>query len=352
MDLVLPWPHHRVPALEFLTFAYGTANRATVEVSALGVVGTVGLAGLAVSGLLALLVGRRQRPDHARWSGLMLVSFLLYTVGGLGSFIALFGTPQVRTWSRMSIYLLALALLAVGAWLTRVERRRGVLVAGGVAAALTVVGSLDQTNPAAAPDHGAIASEMAGLRTYTTRPARTGSGRAARSSRLRSCPTPRPAGLSTAATTTSSSPTSQARTCAGPPARCAARRRPTGCSASTPDDLRALAGDLRSVGFCALEVDTEAFTAAQDPTARLTDALGEPVAENPRRHVRRVGPARGRGGGRGRPGPPRPGPSNLWSSRSAGTSRRSSTAPSGATSGPTAACRWPTSGRRPRSPSR
>ena len=280
MDLVLPWPHHRVPALEFLTFAYGTANRATVEVSALGVVGTVGLAGLAVSGLLALLVGRRQRPDHARWSGLMLVSFLLYTVGGLGSFIALFGTPQVRTWSRMSIYLLALALLAVGAWLTRVERRRGVLVAGALAAALTVVGALDQTNPAAAPDHAAISAEMAGLRTYTSAlEDRLGAGCAVFQAPV--VPYPETRGPVDSADYDQLKPYlagADLRWSAGAMRGTAAADWMLGVDAG---DLRALAGDLRSVGFCALEVDTEAFTAAQDPTARLTDALGDPVATTP-----------------------------------------------------------------------
>ena len=195
MDLVLPWPHHRVPALEFLTFAYGTANRATVEVSALGIVGTAGLAGLAVSGLLALLVGRRQRPDHARWSGLMLVSFLLFTVGGLGSFIALFGTPQVRTWSRMSIYLLALALLAVGSWLTRVERRRGVLVAGGGGRRADVRREPGPDQPGRRPRTMAP-SRRDGGPAYLHRASlqdRLGAG--ARSSSSPSCRTPRPAGL-------------------------------------------------------------------------------------------------------------------------------------------------------------
>ncbi|QIM21420.1 hypothetical protein G7075_10285 [Phycicoccus sp. HDW14] len=168
MDLVLPWPGHRVPGLEYLTFAYRTATRATVETSALGVVGTAGMVGLALIGLFALLAGRRASAEHSRWSGLMLVAFLFYTVGGLGSFVAVFATPQVRTWSRMSLFVLVLALLAVGSWLTRLQRRRGVLTAGLVAGLLVVVGSLDQTNPALAADHRAIDREMAGLRAYTS----------------------------------------------------------------------------------------------------------------------------------------------------------------------------------------
>ncbi|QIM21421.1 hypothetical protein G7075_10290 [Phycicoccus sp. HDW14] len=52
-------------------------------------------------------------------------------------------------------------------------------------------------------------------------------------------------------------------------------------SAVDTRDLDALAADLRSAGFCALEVDTEGFSAAQDPSGRLTAAWGNPVARTP-----------------------------------------------------------------------
>ena len=277
MDLLLPWPDHRLPALHYLTFAYRSATRATVETSALGVVGVAGMTGLAVVGLLALLAGRRPDPEHARWSGLMLVAFLFFTVGGLGSFVAVFATPQVRTWSRLSLYILTLALLAVGAWLTRLERRRGVLTAGVVAGVLVLVGSLDQTNPAVGPDHRAVAREMAGLRAYTTAlQARVGAGCGVFQVPVLPYPeTLGPYGMEGYDQLKPYLASDDLHFSAAPMRGTAAA---TWQSAVDPSDLAALAVDLRSAGFCALEVDTQGFAPGQDPTQRLTAAWGEPVA--------------------------------------------------------------------------
>ena len=88
-------------------------------------------------------------------------------MGGLGAWVALFVTPQVRTWSRVSLYLLLLSLLLVGWWLTRLESRRGALVAGAVALGLVLVGILDQTNPGRAPDHAATPRASQGVQQYT-----------------------------------------------------------------------------------------------------------------------------------------------------------------------------------------
>lgn len=277
MDLLLPWPDHRVEALRYVSLAYRSATRATVETSALGVVGVAGMTGLAVIGLLALLSGRRADAEHLRWSGLMLVSFLLFTVGGLGSFVAVFATPQVRTWSRLSLYILTLALLAVGAWLTRLERRRGVLTAGLLAGALVVVGSLDQTNPAAAPDHRAVAREMAGLRAYTAAlQDRVGAGCGV--FQVPVLPYPETLGPGTMQGYDQLKPYLASDDLRFSAAAMRGTEAATWQSAVDPSDLAALAVDLRSAGFCALEVDTQGFSDTQDPSDRLTAAWGEPVA--------------------------------------------------------------------------
>ncbi|MBM6400934.1 hypothetical protein [Phycicoccus sonneratiae] len=280
MDLLLPWPGHRLPALEYLTFAYRTATHATVETSALGVVGVAGLVGLSLLGLLTLLSGRRTDPQLSRWSGLTLVSFLVYTVGGLGSFIAVFATPQVRTWSRMSLYVLVLALLAVGAWLTRLERRRGVLTAGLVAVLLVVVGSLDQTNPALAPDHRAVAREMDGLRSYTSAlQQRVGPGCGV--FQVPVLPYPETLGPERMEGYDQLKPYLAGSDLRFSVAAMRGTAAATWQSAVDTRDLDGLAADLRSAGFCALEVDTEGFSAKQDPTGRLTEAWGDPVARTP-----------------------------------------------------------------------
>ncbi|MBM6405973.1 hypothetical protein JQN72_17155 [Phycicoccus sp. CSK15P-2] len=277
MDLVLPWPGHRVGTLEFLSFVYNGTTRATVEVSALGVVGAAGMAGLAVVGLLALLSGRRPDQQHARWSGLMLVAFLFYTVGGLGSFVAFFATGQVRTWSRLQLYILVLALLAVGSWLTRLQRRRGTVVALSVAGLLTVVGSLDQTNPSEAPDHSAIATEMDGLRAYTS-DLHEATGGGCGVFQLPVLPYPETLGPVDMQGYDQLKPY-----LAGSDLKFSfGAMRGTAAAdwmlAAPTDDVRRLATELRAAGFCAVEVDTAGFTDDQDPSAALTETLGEPVA--------------------------------------------------------------------------
>ena len=102
----------------------------------------------------------------------MVVSLLViigfYTKGGLGSWFALFVTPQIRTWSRLFLF------IAVD----RAARRRALAQPGGDEAAQRArcrsssprssssSGSADQTNPGRAPDYVALRAELGGLRTF------------------------------------------------------------------------------------------------------------------------------------------------------------------------------------------
>ena len=61
MDLVLPWTGHRLDPLAFLGFAYNTSSRATIETSALGVIGAVGWVALVVVALTSVLGVKRPR---------------------------------------------------------------------------------------------------------------------------------------------------------------------------------------------------------------------------------------------------------------------------------------------------
>ena len=153
IELVLPWHEHRVEPLRFLTYAYGIAATPSVERPALGLVGLVGAVALLGMALSALAMSRRVQPLGGVLAVLLLVCLAFYTRGGLGSLVALFFTPQIRTWSRFVVFIGLLGLLAVGLWLTSTRRRRGPLAAGAVAAVVMVVGVVDQTNPGSAPDY-------------------------------------------------------------------------------------------------------------------------------------------------------------------------------------------------------
>lgn len=170
VDLLLPWEGHRIEGLGRLTQAYNGATGSLGEVSALGLIPLTGVAVLATICAILLLRGR------GRWSGRFLllgsigvvttVAFGFYTKGGLGSLTALFITPQIRTWSRLSLFIALFGLLAVGLLGSRWAQRRPRALVLCVVPALMVVGVLDQTNPDLAPDYAALQSKQQDLATF------------------------------------------------------------------------------------------------------------------------------------------------------------------------------------------
>ncbi len=169
MDLILPWIHHRMGALQSLTAGYNTRTTApTFEETAIGVIALAGVVALLVIMLSALVPARVKPadPQLGMLGVLTLVALSFYSIGGLGSFVAQFVTPQIRTWSRLSIVITLFGLLAVGHWVTVLNRKNRIL---GIltAAALITVGVLDQTNPAMAPNYQVMRTEVAGLATFS-----------------------------------------------------------------------------------------------------------------------------------------------------------------------------------------
>ena len=168
MDLVLPWIHHRVDALQFLTVAYNSRTTPTSEEPALGVMALAGVVALMVM-VLSTLVPQRLKPVHpglGMLGVLTVVAISFFSIGGLGSFVALFATSQIRTWSRLFIVIALFGLLAVGYWVGVVSRRNRILghLTAGV---LLVIGVLDQTNPAMAPNYKDLRSQVADLTTFS-----------------------------------------------------------------------------------------------------------------------------------------------------------------------------------------
>ena len=168
MDLILPWFYHRVDALQYLTRGYNRLTTATGEQPALGFIALAGLAAVLVI-MLSTMVPDRVKPAHPELGMLGLltvVALSFYSIGGLGSFVALFVTPQIRTWSRIFVIIALFGLLAVGHWVGVLSRRNRIL---GVLGALTLllIGVLDQTNPAMAPHYQDLRTEVASLTTFT-----------------------------------------------------------------------------------------------------------------------------------------------------------------------------------------
>jgi len=170
MDLILPWIHHRVDALQNLTVDYNSHTSRTLEEPALGVIALAGVVALLVI-MLSTRVPQRVRPANPELGVLgvlTLVAISFFSIGGLGSFVAMFVTAQIRSWSRLFVIIALFGLLAVGYWVTVVARRNrtlGVLTA----TALIAIGVLDQTNPALAPHYQVMRPEVADLTAFSQR---------------------------------------------------------------------------------------------------------------------------------------------------------------------------------------
>ncbi len=162
-QMVIPRPDHRVGLLARRGESYRerTPLRAEDFSPSLGVVATAGLVGV----LLVLLVTglgdrgsslRRRRLSVA--GAVALACFLVGTVGGIGALIAFELSPQVRAWNRISLFIAFAGLLAVALALTALGERlrargRPAWVAGAIAAAVGVLGILDQTSPRDTPGY-------------------------------------------------------------------------------------------------------------------------------------------------------------------------------------------------------
>ncbi len=161
-QLLLPVDGHRLPSLQRLKAHYNATAPIGGDgtVTSLGLVGDVGFLVL----LGALFSGRR----FGRGSGevlrplavLNLFSVLLGTVGGFGSLIALLVSPQIRTYSRLSVFIAFFAIFAVAALLEGLCRWHPRL-GYPVLPLVLVLGLLDQVTPYAVRSYGATKTRYA-----------------------------------------------------------------------------------------------------------------------------------------------------------------------------------------------
>jgi hypothetical protein len=158
VQLILPWPGHRVGALAALRERYDAAYLSLGEQPALGALAAAGfLASFVV--IVLMLVGRsRFSRDQGTWqlvsglSAITLFAFMCATVGGISTLVS-FLTSSLRGWNRMSIVIAVLSLgivgllldLAVRRFLAASKRTRSAFVTLPLAAVLLVVVVVDQT---------------------------------------------------------------------------------------------------------------------------------------------------------------------------------------------------------------
>jgi hypothetical protein len=150
--MLLPAAAHRFEALRALRNSYDATFPNPAETPALGLVSAVGFVALVV---WAILVFFRRRPDLADprlriLAGLLWMSLLAYSVGGLGSIWSfLLDGGGIRVWSRMHVVIGLIVLLAIAIVLDRLGKRWLRFVAVGL---VVTIGVVDQTTPLARPD--------------------------------------------------------------------------------------------------------------------------------------------------------------------------------------------------------
>ena len=285
IELILPWYQHRAEPLRFLSFAYGVAATPSVERPALGVVALLGVVAILWLALTHLGVRRPLSDTWGLLAALTLISVAFYTKGGLGSVVALFFTPQIRTWSRFVVVIGLLGLLAVGMWLSRIGRRHGRGTAWVTAILVIGLGVLDQTNPGVAPNYRDLELRHAELSTFTTDiSAAVG----------RTCPVfqlpvvaypeetpPGAMGDYDHLLPSTASPTSLRWSYGA----IRGTSRADWQLALPIGNQRRLLEDLAAAGFCAVEIDRDGYEGANDPSASTTGVLGDPVATAQREHL-------------------------------------------------------------------
>ena len=162
-QLLLPISGHRVRRLNELKHFYNEHTTVTEsDDTSLGLIGSIGFLAL-----LAQLFFRRSENNSllADLSILNLFAVLLATVGGFGSLFALFVSPAIRSYNRISVFIAFFSFLVVALGLewfytNRVRPGTARVVFYVVLGALLAVGVLDQSSRGYIPRYAQIKSEF------------------------------------------------------------------------------------------------------------------------------------------------------------------------------------------------
>jgi len=170
-QLLMPITGHRLARLRELKENYNLrllVNES--DTAALGIVGSCGFLLL----LWWLLIRKPdvRRMNEAGSSGLLhhlsflnATGVLLGTIGGLGSIVAFFISPQVRAYNRVSIFIAFFSFLALGLFLDRIRQRyattqqRQVIFYGAILVVLAV-GIIDQRSHDYIPNYSQLKSDF------------------------------------------------------------------------------------------------------------------------------------------------------------------------------------------------
>ena len=168
LQLVVPVPGHRVDRLSRITERWQAESLIDREATHLGLIAALGFVWLLALAVVAAAgaSGRFIRDGRQRHLAVAsATTLLLGTTGGISELFAYAISPQLRTWTRLAIFIAFFALAAIGLLLdagAAALKRRGVRLPRVAVAALLVVicaiGVFDQTTSLNVPAYDANAA--------------------------------------------------------------------------------------------------------------------------------------------------------------------------------------------------
>lgn len=116
-QLIIPNRDYGIPLLKEIREQYALAPLPNEGSEYLGIVGVVGFI------ILFLYLFEEKKKDFLELSLLNIAAVLLGTIGGIGSLFALFVSPQIRGYNRISVFIAFFSIAAFGLFLSRIMER-------------------------------------------------------------------------------------------------------------------------------------------------------------------------------------------------------------------------------------
>jgi len=161
-QLVLPQGGHRLPVFEKIARKYDGFPLPNENMETLGAIGSIGFLSL----IFLLLKGRRLSQSLSpRLALLNLGAVLLGTIGGFGALFAIFVSPSIRAYNRISIFIAFFALFQVALLLDWFQQRylpqgwKRITFQGVLVVVLTL-GILDQNTAYYVPQYAQASEEF------------------------------------------------------------------------------------------------------------------------------------------------------------------------------------------------
>ena len=164
----MPIEDHRLGAADDLRERWLNSSKVDAEPTSLGLIAALGFVWLLLM-TLAVCAGAAGKfagdPRHRHLAAANLTALLIGTTGGVSALIAYVVSPQLRSWTRLSIFIAFFALAAIGLLLDALYgelRRRQVRAPlpafAAVLAGVCAIAILDQTGPSSVPPYAATAA--------------------------------------------------------------------------------------------------------------------------------------------------------------------------------------------------